>query len=112
MHKIPAYRDLASLYLDGMTKQEIMQMYQADAPQGDLRGRKLASKNKINNFFKVIDESRKTYVEQPKARSSRAVLIFYANKKTLISTVSYMRVLEELEKKGWNLQEVVRDTKI
>ena len=110
-HKIPTYRDLTSFYLDGMTKEEIIRMYKADAPQMNLKGRKRETKKKINHFFKVIDEFKKIYIEQPRVRSNRAALIFYASKKTLIPTTSIMRVLEALEKQGWRLQEVTRDRK-
>jgi hypothetical protein len=110
-HKIPNYRDLTSFYLDGMTREEIIRMYKADAPQMELKGRKRETKKKINHFFKVIDESEKIYIEQPRARSNRSDLIFYASKKTFIPTTSIMRVLEALEKQGWSLQEATRDRK-
>ncbi|MDQ1252082.1 MAG: hypothetical protein QG646_1197 [Euryarchaeota archaeon] len=112
IYKIPTYSDLTNLYLDGMTKEEIIRMYKADAPQMDLRGRKRETKRKINHFFKIIDESKKTFIEQPKARSNRAALIFYASKKTFIPTTSFKRALEALENKGWILQEAIKDVEL
>lgn len=86
-----------------------MQLYKVDAPQMYIRGRKRATKKKINNFFKVIDESRKTYIEQKKARSDRASLAYYTSKKTDIRNISIIRVLEALDKQGWNIQEATKD---
>jgi hypothetical protein len=105
INKIPTYRDLTSLYLDGMTKEEIVLLYKADSLQMDLMGRKRTTKKKINNFFNVINESKKTYIEQPKARDNRANLVFYINRRTKIPSVSIVKVLVALENQGWNLQE-------
>ena len=51
-------------------------------------------------FFKVIDESKKSYIEQPKARRNRAMLVYYASKKMYLRNISIVRVLEALEKQG------------
>lgn len=107
INKIPNYKDLTILYLDGMKKEEILLLYKANTPQIDLMGRKRATKKKINNFFKIINESMKIYIEQPKARSNRANLIFHINRRTQISNISIVKVLEALENQGWNLQETL-----
>lgn len=112
IQKIPTYKDLASLYVDGMKKEEITRMYKVDAPIMNLKGRKRTTKKKINNFFKIVYESQNIYFKQPRARRDRSMLIVYTSKKTLIPTTSITRVLEELEKKGCNLQEVTKSNEL
>jgi hypothetical protein len=95
-----------------MTKEEIIRNYEADVPQADLKRRRREAKKKINNFFKVIDESKRTYIEQPKARCDRAMLVYYASKKISMRNISIVRVLEALENQGWNIQEATRDIEL
>ncbi|RPJ78481.1 MAG: hypothetical protein EHM20_03810 [Alphaproteobacteria bacterium] len=110
--KIPTYGEISSLYLDGMTQEEIIQLYEADIVQMDVRSRKRDTKFKIIHFFKVIEGSKKAYIEHPRARIDKANLLFYANKKTSIPTTSIKKVLEALEKQGWSLQEATRDMEL
>ena len=111
-YKIPTYGEIASLYLDGMTQEEIIQGCEADTLQMDVRSRKLDTRIKIIHFFKVIEGCKKAYIEHPRARIDRANLLFYVNKKTLIPTNSINRVMEALEKQGWSLQEATRDKEL
>jgi hypothetical protein len=108
-HKIPTYGDITSLYLDGMTKEEIIHLYEADVLQVNVRSRKHDTKIKIAHFFNVIEGSKRAYVENPRARVDKANLLFYVNKKTRIPTTSIKKVLDALEKQGWSLQEATRD---
>lgn len=110
--KIPTYSDLTSLYLNGLTQEEIIRMFDVDDPTMNFTNRKRDTKNKIIHFFKVIEGSKKAYVQHHRARINRTELLSYTNKKTLISTTSIMRVLEALEKQGWSLQEATRDTEL
>jgi hypothetical protein len=92
-----------------MTKEEIIHLYEADVLEMNVRSRKYDTRNKIIHFFKVIEASKIAYIENPKARVDKANLLFYANKKTRISTTSIKKVLEALEKQGWSLQEATID---
>jgi DNA-binding phage protein len=110
--KVPNYRDLTGLYLDGMSQEEIIRMYKADAPQMDVRSTKHDTKLKIIHFFKVIEALKKAFIEHPRAQVNRTELLSYVCKKTLISTTSLMRVLNALEEQGWSLQEVTKDNEL
>jgi len=87
-------------------------LYEADILQMNVRSRKYDTKIKIIHFFKVIEGSKKAYIEHPRARIDRANLLFYANKKTRIPTTSIKKVLEALEKQGWSLQEATMDMEL
>jgi hypothetical protein len=91
-----------------MTKEEIIRMYKVDAPQMDLRGRKRETKRKINHFFKIIDESKKTFIEQPKARSNRAALIFYASKKHLYQLLHLSGLWRHWKKRAGSFKKLLR----
>jgi hypothetical protein len=108
-YKIPTYGEITSLYLDGMTKEELIHLYEADVLQMNVRSRRHDTKIKIAHFFNVIEVSKRAYIENPRARIDKAKLLFYANKKTLIPTISIRKVLGALEKQGWSLQEATRD---
>lgn len=110
--KIPTYSDLTSLYLNGLTQEEIIRIFDIDDPTMNFTNRKRDTKNKIIHFFKVIEGSKKAYIRHHRARINRTELLSYTNKKTLISTTSIMRVLEALEKQGWSLQEATRDKEL
>ena len=111
-YKIPTYTEIASLYLDGMTKEEMIQLYEADSLKMDVRTRKRDTKIKIIHFFKVIEGSKKVYIEQPRARIDSASLLSYVSKSTLIPTISIKRVMEALEKQGWSIQEDTSSMKL
>lgn len=110
--KIPNYRDLTTLYLAGITQEEIIRMYGVDAPPIDVRSKKHDTKIKIIHFFRVVETSKKAYIEHPRARINRTELISYVCKKILVSTTSVMRILEALEEQGWNLQEATMNMEI
>ena len=78
-HKIPTYGEISGLYLDGMTQEEMIQLYEADIVQMDVRSRKRDAKIKIIHFFKVIEASKKAYIEHPRARLDSAILVFYTS---------------------------------
>lgn len=97
------------MYLDGKTQEDIIKLCKADTQQINDRSKKSDTKNKIVHFFKVIEGTKKAYIEYPRARVNRTELLSCVYRKTLVSTTSVMRILEALEEQGWSLQEVTKN---
>jgi hypothetical protein len=100
----PTQRDIAKLYVQGKTKEEILQIYMVDDNQIEIGSMKQEARSKINHFFKVVEGARTAYVENPKSRICFEFLVSQTSKSNLINITSCKKILKALIDAGWSIE--------
>jgi len=100
----PTQRDIAKIYVQGKTKDEILKIYMVDDNQIDIGSVKQETKLKINHFFKVLNGARTAYVENPKSRICFEFLVSQTSKSALINITSIKKILKALIDAGWSIE--------
>jgi hypothetical protein len=103
------HKDIAALYINGKTKEEIFKIYHVDGNEIAVKSPKHKKRQKINNFFKVAESAIKLYSKRPRARVCHDFLIYEVNDDTLLDTHSVRSIINALESQGWDIKEVTQN---